>query len=205
MTATGVACPNLSAGYCRSDTDTRAWIAGTTSSGVTGDDQTGSVSLPFAVTFFGTSYSTINISSNGNAHFGTASTAYSNAAIPNTSVPNALIAPFWDDLYPPSGGTIWTGVTGTAPNRTFVIEWRNVAHYSGGSNGATFEIQIDESSTGANHIWFVYQDVDLGSSSYNNGASATVGIENASGTAGNQYSFNTASLTNSTVLHFWPQ
>ena len=35
--------------------------------------------------------------------------------------------------------------------------------------------------------------------------SATSGLENAAGSAGNQYSFNQAVLTNNKVLHFWPQ
>ncbi|HTX93170.1 MAG TPA: hypothetical protein VMC09_18290 [Anaerolineales bacterium] len=204
-TSTTVACPNLSAGYCRTDTDARAWIAGTTQTSITGDDQVITVSLPFSVTFFGTAYTSIKISSNGNAHFGTASSAYSNVAIPNTGNPNALIAPFWDDLYPPSGGRIYTGVSGTAPNRIYVIEWRNVAHYPGGTNGATFEIQIDESGTARNNIWFLYQDTSFGNASYDNGVSATVGIENAAGTAGNQYSFNTAVITAGKVIHFFPQ
>jgi hypothetical protein len=204
-TATAGACPNLSAGYCRTDTETRTWVAGTTVTSVTGDDQTATITLPFRVTFLGTSYTSIKVSSNGNAHFGTASTAYSNVAIPNTGNPNAMIAIFWDDLYPPSGGRIYTATSGVAPNRTFIIEWRNVSHYPGGTNGATFEIQIDESSLGKNHIWMLYQDTDFGNASYNSGISATAGIENAAGNAGNQYSFNSAVLIANKVLHFWPQ
>jgi hypothetical protein len=157
------------------------------------------------VTFFGTSFTSINVSSNGNAHFGTASTAYSNVAIPNTGLPNGMIAPFWDDLYLPGGGAVYTGVSGTAPNRVFTIEWRNVPHYGGTSDGATFEIQIDESSTGKNNIWLLYQDTSFGNASFDTGISATSGIENTSGSAGNQYSFNAAVLTNGKVVHFWPQ
>jgi hypothetical protein len=183
--------------------ETRAWIAGTTNQSIASDDTTKSVTLPFSFTFAGTAYTSIKISSNGNAHFGTASNAYSNVAIPATANPNALLAAFWDDLAPNLGGAIYTGVSGTSPNRKFVIEWRNVNHYGvSGTNGATFEIQLDEST---NHIWFLYQDTDFGSASYNTGLSATSGVENAAGSAGNQYSYNTAVLTNNKVLHFWPQ
>lgn len=198
-----VTCPNASGGYCRSNTDARAWIAGTTNQNITSDDTTKSVSLPFTFQFAGANYTSIKISSNGNAHFGTASSAYSNVAIPNTANPNALLAAFWDDLAPNLGGAIYTGVSGTAPNRTFVIEWRNVNHYGvSGTNGATFEIQLDETT---NHIWFLYQDTSFGNASYDTGVSATSGVENATGTAGNQYSYNTAALINGLVLHFWPQ
>jgi len=201
-TPTGT-CPNASGTYCRTDTDSRAWIAGTTNQSITADDTTKTVTLPFTFRFMGTNYTSVKISSNGNAHFGTASSAYSNVTIPNSANPNALLAAFWDDLAPNLGGAIYTGVSGTAPNRTFVIEWRNVNHYGvSGTNGATFEIQLDETT---NHIWYVYQDTAFGNASYDSGLSATSGVENAAGTAGNLYSFNTAVLTAGKVLHFWPQ
>lgn len=198
-----VTCPNPSGTYCRSDTDARTWIAGTTNQSITRDDTTKSVTLPFTFRFMGTNYTSVKISSNGNIHFGTASTAYSNVAIPTSANPNALIAAFWDDLSPNLGGAIYTGTSGTSPNRTFVIEWRNVNHYGvSGTNGATFQIQLQETT---NHIYILYQDTTFGNASYDNGLSATSGVENAAGTAGNQYSFNAAVLTAGKVLHFWPQ
>ncbi|CAG0937081.1 Xanthomonalisin [Thermoflexales bacterium] len=200
-TATGT-CPNASGGYCRTDNEARTWIAGTTNQSITGDDTTKSVTLPFNFTFAGTAYSSVKISSNGNIHFGTASNAYNNVAIPNTGNPNALIAALWDDLTPNTGGAIYTAVSGTAPNRTFVVEWRGVPRYNAGTNGATFEIQLTETT---NQIWIVYQDTDFGNASYNAGASATSGVENAAGSAGNSYSYNQAVLTANKVLHFWPQ
>jgi hypothetical protein len=201
-TPTPGSCPNASGGYCRTDNETRTWIAGTTNQSITSDDTTKSVTLPFSFTFAGTAYTSVKISSNGNIHFGTASNAYSNVAIPSTANPNALIAALWDDLSPNNGGAIYTATSGAAPNRTFVIEWRNVPRYNAGTNGATFEIQLVE---GSNHIWIVYQDTDFGNASYNAGLSATSGVENAAGSAGNQYSFNQAVLTANKVLHFWPQ
>lgn len=161
------------------------------------------MTLPFTFRFMGTNYTTVKISSNGNIHFGTASNAYTNVAIPSTANPNALIAAFWDDLAPNLGGAIYTGTSGTSPNRTFVIEWRNVNHYGvSGTNGATFQIQLVETT---NHIYILYQDTTFGNASYDNGVSATSGVENAAGNAGNQYSFNSAVLTAGKVLHFWPQ
>ena len=193
-------CPNLSGGYCRTDTETRTWIAGTTNASITSDDGTKTVTLPFNFTFMGTSYSSVKISSNGNAHFGTASTAYSNVTIPRTTAPNAMIAAFWDDLSPNLGGAVYYGTSGSAPNRVFVIEWRDVRRYSYGTTGATFEIQLVE---GTNEIFILYQDTTFGSSTVDAGKSATAGIENAAGSAGNLYSYNSAVLTANKVLHFW--
>jgi hypothetical protein len=201
-TSTPGTCPNPSGSYCRTDNETRSWIAGATNQNITGDDATKTVTLPFTFRFAGTNYTSIVISSNGNVHFGTASSAYTNVAIPSTAAPNAMIAAFWDDLNPSAGGAVYTTVSGTSPNRIFVIEWRNVPRYGAGTNGLTFEIQLVETS---NHIWVLYQDTLVGNASYDNGLSATSGVENAGGTAGNQYSFNSAVLTNNKVLHFWPQ
>jgi len=159
--------------------------------------------LPFTFTFFGNQYTSVNISSNGNIHFGSASTAFSNVAIPNSKLPNAMIAPYWDNLDPSRGGAIYTGVIGSVPNRVLVIEWRNVSHNNGSrTNGATFEVQLIE---GTNQIWIIYQDTLFGSTNFDSGITATSGIENSNGSAGNQYSYNQAVLTNNKVLHFWLQ
>jgi hypothetical protein len=168
---------------------------------ITRDDQAVNVDLPFTFIYFGNYYQNINISSNGNIHFGYLSSAFNNVAIPNTKVPNAMIAAFWDDLDPSLGGAIYIGVSGTAPNRIFIIEWRNVAHAKGSlTNGATFEIQLFE---GTNHIWLLYQDTIFGSPKFDNGITATSGVENSTGRDGNQYSYNTAVLTINKVIHYW--
>ena len=49
-TPTPGACPNASDGYCRTDTETRTWIAGATNQSITSDDTTKSVTLPFNFT-----------------------------------------------------------------------------------------------------------------------------------------------------------
>jgi hypothetical protein len=193
-------CPNLANGYCRTDNESRTWIAGTTNQAITGDDQVKTISLPFTFNFGGTNYTSIKISSNGNLHFGTASSAYSNTCLPNSANPNALIAPFWDDLNPSAGGAIYTATAGVSPNRIFVVEWRDVRAYNAGTNGVTFSVQLVESS---NHIWLLYQDTIFGASTVDNGRSATVGLENAAGNAANQYSCNSAVVTSGKVLHFW--
>jgi hypothetical protein len=110
------------------ETDTRAWIASTPHQDIRADDTTKTATLPFTFRFMGTNYTSLSISSNGNVHFGTASSAYNNVAIPNTEPPNALIAAFWDDLSPKLGGAVCADTSGTAPNRTFAIEWHNVNH-----------------------------------------------------------------------------
>lgn len=110
-----------------------------------------------------------------------------------------MIAPFWDDLYPP-GGAVYYATTGSAPNCVFTVEWRNIVHYPSSPSGVTFEVQLGE---GTNDIYMVYQDVDFGDAAYNNGASATVGIQKAARTIGLQYSCNQAVLVTNRVIRFY--
>lgn len=89
--------------------------------------------MPFAVSVYGQRFSSMVVSSNGNIQFpgaGTApSAAYSNACLP-TRMPSPLLAVYWDDLEFAASGTtvpgegIFTRTLGTAPNRTFVVNWR---------------------------------------------------------------------------------
>jgi len=139
------------------------------------------------------------VSSNGYLRLGTgAATAYSNVGIPSTSDPNNLIAPWWDDLNPTSGGTVWTLVKGAAPNRQFVVTWDNVAIYGVAGSGVTTQALIDE-ATG--DITFQYLDTVTGSAANDNGLSASIGVENADGTAGTQVGFNQAAVTSGTAVN----
>jgi len=171
-----------------------AWIdmAGATALSLA-DDGSSTVTLPFAVPFYGTLTDTLAIASNGFIQFGGFnSTQYTNATIPDSSLPNGIAAPLWDDLNPSAGGTVRHQVVGAAPNRVFVTAWEGVPHYST-SNGVSVQVQVAETN-GA--ISFHYQDVDFGNSVLDWGLSATVGIENANGDAGTLISFNNASLGN---------
>jgi hypothetical protein len=114
------------ANYTKS-TATYSWDASaTTATGLTGDDQSVSKSIGFAFNFYGTSYTTVNICSNGFLNFGTSSTAYSPATIPNTAAPNALIAGLWRDLNVSGGGTITYYSSATK----FVVSFNAVKNYS---------------------------------------------------------------------------
>jgi hypothetical protein len=96
--------------------------------------------LPFKLLVYGHSYSSVEVSSNGNLQFGgTNDTAFSNNALPDsqfsTGGANATLFPFWDDLYFVPSDTshffnegIYTHKSGTAPHRQFVISWQGHAY-----------------------------------------------------------------------------
>lgn len=163
------------------------------------DDGEANITLPFAFTFYGVTSSNLRVGNNGGILFNatTGDVAVANIAIP-AAAPAYAILPFWDDIDSDTGDVYWE-VQGTAPNRMAIIEWYNRPHYSN-IGSATFEVILYE---GSNEIKFQYADVDFGDPAYNNGASATVGI-NKDATAAIQVSFNQAVISNGQAILFTP-
>ncbi|RFN58565.1 M36 family metallopeptidase [Marixanthomonas ophiurae] len=143
-----------------------------------GDDN-GTTALPigFDFSFYGNTYSSFYIASNGFISFDgsgmTGSSSYTPTALPNANTPNNMIAVVWDDLSPNNGGAINYETIGTAPNRKLVIDFVGVPLYNDAAT-ITAQVQIYE---GSSLIEIHSTDVQ------NNGGSRTMGIENADGTA----------------------
>ena len=174
-----------------------SWVdvtPGTRLNSAGGDDSFSTLNIGFPVTYFGQTYTTAYVSSNGFLALGSNAGAadFSNDPVPSTEAPNGVVAPLWDDLNPSAGGAVYAGVTGTAPNRTLHIEWHQVPHFSFGPSGTvTFELSLKENG----NVRFQYLDTDFSDSRWNAGASATAGLENAGGVIGREVSFNQPLLT----------
>lgn len=165
-------------------------LGGTNDIGNRGDDVVTTIPLPFPVTLYDSSFSGVTLSSNGNAQFSGGSSAFSNECLPTATLSNTILA-HWDDLRTDgSGSGIFTRVVGSAPNRTFVIEWRTI-YFSGGGN-ANFELRLHE---GSSAFEIVHARIDQA------GASATVGVQQGSGTKSTLYTCNQP-LTNGALLSF---
>src|SRR3954465_11249964 len=142
-------------------------VPGTTDIGNHGDDTVTTIALPFPFALHDQSFTSINLSSNGNAQFTTTDTAFTNSCLP-WAAHNYTIFPYWDDLYlVNSGFGIFTSVSGTAPNRIFNIEWR--AQYFPGSGSANFELRLYEGQS--SRLDVIYGTVSGGASS------ATAGVQ----------------------------
>lgn len=164
------------------------------------DDGTISLDLPFAFTFYGTPYTAINASVNGNLQFTTTNPDYANLCL--NEVPAGamgdMVAPYWDDLDLRFYGYLETEVIGEAPNRIFVVEWDDVPRFDGLEDDTlTFEVQFFE---GSNDIVFLYQDVTT--FELPNGSGATVGLQSAAQGLALQYSCEQASLSEGSGLLF---
>jgi gliding motility-associated-like protein len=148
-----------------------------TPSGVVSDDVlSGALPIGFNFTFFGNTYNQFYISSNGFITFNptAGNGCCSGQNLPTAGQPNNLIALVWDDLNPASCGNISYFTTGTAPNRELVVCFNSVCFF-GSTNTANGQIILRE---GSNCIELQVNNINA------IGQLGTMGIENATGTAG---------------------
>ncbi len=176
---------------------TRAFAAGTTATAVTGNNATGFRALPFGFRFYGTTYTGVNLSTNGFLSFTAGSTAAANTSLPTAAAPNAAVYAFWDDLSVDASSRIYVASSGATPNRRYVVEWRNVL-LVGTANRVSVSVELFENG----EIWINYKDI--AANAREQGSSATVGIENATGTVGLPYAVNVASLASGRSILFRP-
>jgi hypothetical protein len=151
-----------------------------TNTASTGDDiLLDTVTLPFSFPFFGNSYSSLLLYSNGYVTFqsGVTGSPYTET-IPTTASPNNYIAISHDDLNVNAAGQVSYFTNGISPNRIFVINYNGVKYYNSASNNGdlTGQIQLFESD---GHI-----EIHVANSVDPTLSAKSLGIENATGTAG---------------------
>ncbi|MEU2390536.1 S8 family serine peptidase [Streptomyces sp. NPDC007369] len=186
-------------GYACSTASGRPHQAGTRQLALTGDNTTERVDLPFPLPLYGKTYGQAWIGTNGTVSFGGAHTGDINGDLPSTATPNAALYPFWDDLVvgpAGSGSGVFTAVTGTAPHRQYVIEWRNVSHWSAQADTFSFSAAVGEDGS----VTYTYKGT--GGTGIKGGSTATVGVENATGTDAFKYSFNTPVISDGLTVAF---
>jgi subtilisin family serine protease len=151
-----------------------------------GDDSVATVTSPFPIEFGGGSFNNLYVSSNGTISFTDVFGGFVDVWLPNNANYQAystlatLVAPFWEDLYPVSGSNnnVFWEVTGTAPNRELVIEWRDVESYAcRGDSSATVKFQV-VFQEGSSNVLFNYADTMFGGNcaDEDKGGEAEVGI-----------------------------
>jgi len=165
--------------------------------GLSGDDNVTQITLPFAVSHYGTGYTTAWVDTNG--YIGLANPGGSHAlssGLPSTDAPDAAVYGFWDDFVVDGQASIRTETVGTAPNRRFIVEWRNVYFYDT-SDRVTFSVVLGEDGSFTTY----YSGID--SNLRDRGELGTVGIENSAGTVALQYSNHQLLLGNGYIIRFW--
>ncbi len=193
--APAVTCPADIFGYtCTNSTEPDGLVAynfedisGTGTAVFLSDDEvSGPVPLGFDFNYYGADYPEIYISSNGFLTVlpGQSSGCCTGQPIPTAGSPDGVIAGWWDDLNPSSGGTIHYQVLGTAPFQYLVVQFTGVPHFGGG-NEVTMQYKLFE---GSNNIEVHYMAAPP------DGTDHSAGIENDTGTDGVQYYFGGAGL-----------
>jgi hypothetical protein len=190
--------PDAAGYYWRSNTDPGGPAVnffdisgvGTVIAALSNQDDLGTlVALPRPFTYYGTAYNNIWTVTNGWLSFVTLSgTTLTNVTIPTAATPNGVLAPFWDDmdLSDTSGslGNIYQ--YDDAGNSRFIIQWNDVPHFTGtpASPRYTFQVQLYDDG----RIVYQYENMDGILNS------ATIGIENLTGTGGLLCNFNGAGV-----------
>lgn len=181
-------------GYsCR--VEVSSYIEAATPVTLDGDDSATAIPLPFSFPFYGETYNTAFVATNGFLTFLGSSTEASNVALPATTMPNGAIYAFWDDLVFDQDTSLRTHLLGVSPSRRFVIEWRNVRFLDDGPR-LDFEVVLHENG----QILVQYRNIST--NGREQGSSATLGIENPSGTIGLQYSFNEAVVSEGLAVRY---
>ena len=174
------------------------WVEAGSDLGLVGSWTAAYVELPFGFPLYGDVSSRALVTSAGYLTFGEPVINQWDSPIPDPYVPNQAIYPFWTYLIPDpwSGGFVLTETVGSAPNRTFVIEYANVMACEYSCELVTFEVKLHE-STG--EIDFLYQNVGESAAS-----TATIGIENQDGTDAFQYAFGDSGLRAGDAIRLTP-
>ena len=98
----------------------------TTPTSGSNDDGYWTVALGFNISFNGTSYSTVYVGTNGYLTFGGGSAAYNSLSASNPAAPKIMIGARDSSIQ-----RIYTGTTGTTPNRTYRIQVEGSVSSSG--------------------------------------------------------------------------
>ncbi len=181
-------------GYSWSDSDevggpTYNWIdiSGTGTAVPSSDDgNEGPYNLGFDFSYYGNTFDSVRVCTNGWLSFTATTAVYTHQGIPNSDEPNNLLAVFWDDLNPSSSGTIYY----QALAGQFIVQYDAVVHYST-TTPETFQVILNADGS----IIYQYHTV-------NAGGGCCVGIENAAGDDGLTVAFNSSYLHSGLAIRF---
>jgi hypothetical protein len=129
--------------------DSLATLQGTIISGFSDDNSTGPFNIGFPFCFYGNTFSTFYVGSNGWISFSPNPDGNWNAnEIPNTNnnTPKNAIMACWQDLNPAIGASIKYSVLGSSPNRKLIVTYLNVPYTLCNASYSTIQIVLNETT-----------------------------------------------------------
>lgn len=160
------------------------------------DDLKTQLTIGFGFPIAGQTFDQVSVLVNGLLQFdgedGRLEREYNNSRLPSNAG-DLLLAVYWDDLLIDWQAEVTYGISGNAPNRRFIVTWRNVRAYRG-NRRYDFQVVLHEQGD------ILYRYGRGGT----NGVSATIGLE-ISDTDYVQHSFNQNSVSHQQDLRFQPE
>lgn len=161
-------------------------------SGYYDDRNEGPLPIGFSFPYYGQTFDTFRVCSNGWLSFTSTLTSYNNQVLPNTGAPENLLALFWDDLRvdPANGRQVYYQVV----DGKLVVQYNNIERLSSGGP-YTFEVILYPTGT------IVFQYLSMQGTRLNE---ATVGIQNAAKDDGLTVVFNAAYVHDNLAIRLGP-
>jgi hypothetical protein len=165
---------------------------GTQAGGFANNDDgiTAPIAIGFAFPFYGNSFTTLRVCTNGFVSFTDSSTAFDNTGLPAVGAPRNMIAVCWDDLILENGARIFTQQIGGA----FVVQFDSVQVFEKPAERVTCQIVLKPGG----EILLLYHTVTIVDHLY------TVGIQNGSRTQGLLIANNTAFAQSGRAIRIVP-
>lgn len=160
--------------------------------GITADDSTGDpTALPWLFPLYGRYFDRLAICSNGYVSFTSCDYAYTwnSAGLNDQHDPYYVLAPYWTDLNPETGGSILSYFDSVQDR--YILQWNQVRRYSGGSPN-TFQIVLYHDG----RIEFVYSTM---TAQTNNGC---IGIKGKNASEFEQLAYNQSFIYNNMLVRF---
>jgi Peptidase family C25 len=154
------------------------------------DGISAAIPLGFSFPFYGSSFMTLRVCTNGFISFTDEAAPWGNTPLPTFGAPRNIIAAFWDDLILDAGSKIFTQQMGNM----FVVQFNNIALFSSPAQRITCEIILKLSG----EILLQYKDVTETDHNY------TVGIQNNFRTEGLQLALNTNYVQSGLAIRIAP-
>ncbi len=138
-------------------------------------EQTG-VPIGFDFYYGGKKFTTCTVGVNGAISFTENNISLVNDLASTSNGRKNMIAPLWDDLilFSANNGYIAYETVGTAPNRVFIVHWKNISRYNDSAHDMSFGLKLKETS---NEIEFYYGHCNSGTP-----ISASIGFNYYDGT-----------------------
>lgn len=169
-----------------------------TSSSIYGDSKWyGTFSSYPAFNYYGLDYIGMEFTDDGYAGFDMDGVSFINQNLPNPLDPNNILAMFWDDFVIQYDAATNKGVTMVGDSSTFAVIEYDDLYFWGGDTSVTLDVEVGyflqpDDAPGAYEIVYAFDNIhpDLLAE-----ATATIGLENADGTAGTLISYNDPALS----------